>query len=47
MVVIALGQKPYRVGTTTANFLEIGYGTAGIAMGDACVSSVNDVSAIY
>ncbi len=41
------GQKPYRVGTTAANFLEIGYGTAGIAMGDACVSSVNDVSAIY
>ncbi len=40
-------QKPYRVGTTAANFLEIGYGAAGNAMGDACVSLVNDVSAIY
>ncbi len=43
----ALAQKPYRVGTTAANFLEIGYGSAGIAMGDACVSSVSDVSAVY
>jgi len=40
-------QRPYRVGTTTANFLEIGYGSAGVAMGDAQVSSVNDVSGIY
>lgn len=40
-------QKPYRVGTTTANFLEIGMGSAGIAMGDAHVSSVQDLSAIY
>lgn len=40
-------QKPYRVGTTTANFLEIGYGSAGSAMGDAYVSVVNDLSAIY
>ena len=47
MVAVSLAQKPYRVGTTAANFLEIGYGTAGIAMGDACVSSINDVSAIY
>jgi hypothetical protein len=39
--------KPYRVGTTAANFLEIGYGSAGNAMGDASVASVNDLSAIY
>ena len=36
-----------RVGTTTANFLEIGYGTAGIAMGDAYTSVVTDLSAVY
>lgn len=40
-------QQPYRVGTTSANFLEIGYGSAGIAMGDAYVSMVKDVSAVY
>lgn len=40
-------QKPTRVGTTSAPFLEIGYGSAGSAMGDAYVSMVNDVSAIY
>ncbi|APF18715.1 hypothetical protein Calab_3089 [Caldithrix abyssi DSM 13497] len=44
---LSFGQKPYRVGTTAANFLEIGYGSAGSAMGDACVSSVSDVSAVY
>lgn len=46
-VALSFAQKPYRVGTTAANFLEIGYGTSGIAMGDAYVSSVKDVSAIY
>jgi len=40
-------QKPHRVGTTTANFLEIGYGSAGSSMGDAYVSIVNDLSAVY
>jgi len=40
-------QKPMRAGTTTANFLEIGFGAAGNALGDAYVSMVNDVSAIY
>ncbi|OQX95421.1 hypothetical protein B6I21_05520 [candidate division KSB1 bacterium 4572_119] len=40
-------QKPYRVGTTAANFLEIGYGSAGIAMGDAYVSVANDLSSVY
>ncbi len=47
MTLTVFAQKPYRVGTTAANFLEIGYGTSGIAMGDACVSSVKNVSAIY
>lgn len=40
-------QKPYRAGTTAANFLEIGYGNTGTAMGDACVGEVKDASAIY
>jgi hypothetical protein len=40
-------QEPYRFGTTTANFLEIGFGTAGSAMGDAYVSTANDLSSIY
>ncbi|MBK7107048.1 MAG: PorV/PorQ family protein [Ignavibacteriae bacterium] len=40
-------QKPYRIGTTSANFLELGFGGAGISMGDSYVSMVNDVSGIY
>ncbi len=40
-------QKPYRMGTTAANFLEIGYGTAGSGMGDAFVSVARDLSSIY
>ena len=43
----AKAQKPYRVGTTAANFLEVGYGTAGSAMGGAYVSVANDLSSIY
>lgn len=39
--------KPNRRGTTVANFLEIGYGSAGNAMGDAVVASTADLSAIY
>ena len=42
-----LAQKPYRVGTTAASFLELGIGGAGIAMGDAYVASTNDLSSIY
>ncbi len=42
-----MAQQPYRVGTTTANFLEIGYGSAGVAMGDAYVSVANDLSSAY
>ena len=40
-------QKPFRVGTTAANFLEIGYGAAGCGMGDAYVSMARGLSAIY
>ena len=36
-----------RVGTTAANFLEVGFGGAGNAMGEAYVSSAHDLSAIY
>jgi hypothetical protein len=40
-------QEPYRAGTTSGNFLEIGYGSAGIAMGEAYVSLAKDISSIY
>lgn len=40
-------QTPIRVGTTSADFLEIGYGPAGQAMGDAYVSMANNVSSAY
>ncbi|MCG3157702.1 MAG: hypothetical protein DKINENOH_04338 [bacterium] len=43
----ALAQRPYRVGTTAASFLELGYASAGNAMGDAAVSVARDLSAIY
>lgn len=41
------GQKPHRAGTTAANFLEMGFGCAGSAMGDAYVAVANDLSACY
>jgi len=47
LVSAALAEKPNRVGTTTASFLEIGYGSTGNAMGDAAVASCSDLSAIY
>ncbi len=40
-------QKPYRLGTTAASFLEMGVGSVGISMGDACTASANDLSAVY
>jgi len=40
-------QKPYRAGTTAANFLEIGYGPQICSMGDAGVAAVRDISSIY
>jgi hypothetical protein len=39
--------KPYRVGTTACNFLEMGVGGAGNAMADAYVSVSRDLTAIY
>ena len=39
--------RPYRVGTTTASFLEIGAESAGCAMGDAYVSVARDLSSVY
>lgn len=44
---ISFSQKPYRIGTTAAGFLEIGYGSAGSAMGDAYVSVARDLSSVY
>ena len=39
--------KPYRVGTTAASFLEMGVGSASISMGEAYVSVVRDITSIY
>ena len=47
LAMTAGAQEPYRIGTTTANFLEIGYGSRGNAMGDAVVSTVDDISSTY
>lgn len=44
---LCFSQTPTRVGTTTANFLEYGFGPAGCAMGDAYVSMANDLSSVY
>jgi len=41
------GQTPIRVGTTAAEFLSVGFGPAGVAMGDAYVSMTQDISAVY
>ena len=40
-------KEPYRVGTTTAGFLEIGVGAGGLAMGDAMVANTSDLASIY
>ena len=40
---VLIAQEPYRRGTTAGNFLEIGYGSRGSAMGDAAVASANDL----
>ncbi len=47
LMVPAYSQKPYRVGTTSASFLEIGVGSDGNAMGDAFVSIPGKLSSIY
>jgi hypothetical protein len=43
----AFTQEPNRTGTTAANFLEIGFGAAGAAMGDAYVSVSDEFSTAY
>jgi hypothetical protein len=40
-------QGPIRVGTTSAEFLTIGYGPAGIALGNSYVSMAHDISSLY
>ena len=42
-----LAQEPYRVGTTSGSFLELGFGGAGLGMGDSYVSMATDISSIY
>lgn len=44
---LSWAQKPDRVGTTAANFLEIGVGSAGVSLGDANTAAVSDLSSIY
>ncbi len=39
--------KPYRIGTTSASFLEMGVGSAANAMGEAYVSVTRDLSSMY
>jgi hypothetical protein len=46
--ILLIGQNgPYRNGTTAASFLEIGYGSSALAMGEAYVSMAEDISSIY
>jgi len=40
-------QSPIRVGTTAGEFLTLGYGPAGIALGNSYVSMANDISSLY
>jgi len=47
MINVAFANRPYRVGTTAGNFLEIGFGSRGFGMGDAVVSSSYDLSSMY
>lgn len=45
--ILTAQESPIRVGTTAANFLELGYDPRGTAMGDAVVSTVDNLSSIY
>lgn len=47
LIVFAHAETISRNGTTAANFLEIGYGSSEIALGDAVVSTVDNLSAAY
>ena len=43
--VFLIGQNgPNRNGTTAMSFLEIGFGSAGLSMGEAYVSMAEDIS---
>ena len=46
--IFLIGQSgPHRNGTTSGSFLEIGFGSSGLAMGEAYVSMAEDISSIY
>ncbi len=45
--VLTAQNEPYRVGTTAANFLEMGIGGAANAMGEAYVAAARDLSSAY
>lgn len=47
LIAFAHAETISRNGTTAANFLEIGYGSSEIALGDAVVSTVDNLSAAY
>ena len=44
---VVFADEIHRYGTTAANFLEIGIGSASGGMGEAYVAVANDLSAIY
>ena len=44
---VLVAQEPFRRGTTAANFLEIGFGSRGAAMGDAVVASSANLESCY
>ena len=45
--VLCFSQEPYRVGTTAASFLEMGFDTRGISMGNAQVAEENGLNSLY
>ena len=47
LTVDLFANKPYRVGTTAASFLEMGIGSAASGMGEAQVGVVRDLSSVY
>jgi len=44
---VTFGDNPSRMGTTAGNFLELGYGSEGLSLGDAAVCASSGLSAIY
>jgi hypothetical protein len=44
---LCYSQKPFRIGTTSASFLEMGFDTRGISMGNAQVAEENGLNSIY